>query len=39
VDIKSTIDNEKLYGIAIPKDPIVADGEMEPSASAKRIWE
>jgi hypothetical protein len=38
-DIKSTIENKKPYVIAIPKDPVVADGKMEPSASAKRIWE
>jgi hypothetical protein len=38
-DTKSTIENEKLYVIAIPKDPVVADGETESSASTKRIWE
>jgi hypothetical protein len=37
--IKSTIENEKLYLIAIPDDPTVLENATVPNASAKRIWE
>jgi hypothetical protein len=38
-DIRSTIENEVMFQVEVPKDPVPKEGETTASATSKRTWE